>query len=504
VPKSLDTTPETTNVDLTTVVPSEPLDNYKRICARLAFLEGKEQNYLTQQGFTVENALVKEVQGQIEQTEAQKKNLEEQYPMLSALVIPSSNPILGRQAEALIDLKIESEQIAGLKAKIQALNLQLNQVWAEATNFQKVEVAISELEQKKQVEEANLKYFMGNLEETRVDEALGEDKAANISVIQAPSPPGKGWSKTFKKKVAMVAAGGIFGGLALAFLIELFLDRSIKRPADIETKLRLPLLISIPATAGNDHLPLFTSRHRLFLEDAGDNESGTTGPDAPPQGDGLDLPRRQHPLHRFYEGLRDRLIVYFETRNLTHKPKLVAVTSCGAGAGVSSIAAGLASSLSETGDGNVLLVNISGEQGVAHQFYRGKLGCSLDEALAPDKKQGMLVKADLYAATEQTDGDILPANLPQKISTLMPKLKASQFDYIIFDMPPVNQTSVTARLSGLMDMVLLVIESEKTNQEVVQRVNKLLAESKANVSTVLNKTRNYIPIKLHREYLNDA
>ena len=208
---------------------------------------------------------------------------------------------------------------------------------------------------------------------------------------------------------------------------------------------------------------------------------------------GLDLPKRQHPLHRFYEGLRDRLIVYFETRNLTHKPKLVAVTSCGKGAGVSSIAAGLAASLSETGDGNVLLVNISGEQGAAQQFYKGKPGCSLDEALATDKKQGALVKANLYTTTEQTDGDMLPANLPQKISTLMPKLKASEYDYIIFDMPPVSQTSVTARLSGLMDMVLLVIESEKTNQDVVKRVNQLLAESKAKVSTVLNKTRNYIP-----------
>jgi Mrp family chromosome partitioning ATPase len=200
--------------------------------------------------------------------------------------------------------------------------------------------------------------------------------------------------------------------------------------------------------------------------------------------------------------------VYFETRNLNHKPKLVAVTSCGKGAGVSSIATGLAASLSETGDGNVLLVNISGEQGAAQQFYKGRPGYSLDEALkavamANDKKQGALVKANLYTTTEQTDGYMLPANLPKKIAALMPKLKASEYDYIIFDMPPVNQTSVTARLAGLMDMVLLVIESEKTNQDVVKRVNQLLAESKAKVGTVLNKTHNYVPARLHQEYLND-
>ncbi len=499
--KSFGTAPETTNFDLATGVPPEQVDNYKRICTSLTLLEGKEQNYLTQQGFSEENNLVKEVRQQIGQTEALKKGLEKQYPKLTDLSIsPASNPISGQPAEASIDLKAESDQIAGLKAKIQALNLQLNQVWAEATNFQKVEMTISELEQKEQVEEANLRYFMGNLEKTRIDETLGEDKAANISVIQAPSPPGKGWSKPFKKKVAMVAAGGIFGGLALAFLIELFLDRSIKRPTDIETKLRLPLFISIPVLAGNGHRHMVKNGSNLRLLEAGDNERETAGEEEP----GVVIRNSQHPLHRFYEGLRDRLIVYFETRNLNHKPKLVAVTSCGAGAGVSSIATGLAASLSEIGDGNVLLVNISGEQGAAQHFYKGKPGCSLDEALETGEKQSALVKANLSTITKQADGDMLPANLPQKISTLMPKLKASEFEYIIFDMPPVSQTSATARLAGLMDMVLLVIESEKTNQDVVKRVNQLLAESKAKVSTVLNKTRNYIPTRLHQEFLNDV
>ena len=85
----------------------------------------------------------------------------------------------------------------------------------------------------------------------------------------------------------------------------------------------------------------------------------------------------------------------------------------------------------------------------------------------------------------------------------MPKLKASDFDYIIFDMPPVSQTSVTPRLAGLMDMVLLVIESEKTNRDTIQRATALLAESKANVSTVLNKVKTYVPTRLHQEFLDD-
>ena len=119
-------------------------------------------------------------------------------------------------------------------------------------------------------------------------------------------------------------------------------------------------------------------------------------------------------------------------------------------------------------------------------------------------KESAHVKANLYVASEPAGDERVSSLVPTRLASLVPKLKASSYDYIIFDMPPVSQTSVTARLSGLMDMVLLVIESEKTNQDVVKRANQLLVESKARVSTVLNKTRNYIPPRLHQEFLDNV
>ena len=89
--------------------------------------------------------------------------------------------------------------------------------------------------------------------------------------------------------------------------------------------------------------------------------------------------------------------------------------------------------------------------------------------------------------------------LPNRFANLMPKMKESDYDYIIFDLPPVSPTSMTPRLARLMDMVLLVIEAEKTSQDVVKQATSLLAESKANVTAVLNKTRRYVPAQLHQE-----
>ena len=47
--------------------------------------------------------------------------------------------------------------------------------------------------------------------------------------------------------------GGLGFGLILAFMIELVLDRSVKRAVEIEYKLHLPLFISIPDVNLNGH-----------------------------------------------------------------------------------------------------------------------------------------------------------------------------------------------------------------------------------------------------------
>jgi len=207
----------------------------------------------------------------------------------------------------------------------------------------------------------------------------------------------------------------------------------------------------------------------------------------------------RHALRPFYDTLRDRLITYFEVKNLTHNPKLVALTSCGDRAGVSSTAAGLAAALSETGEGNVLLVDMNAERGAAHHFYKGHLSCGIDEALKKDKRHEALVQDNLYVVSEGANEDSLPRVLPKRFTSLVPKLKASDYDYIIFDMPPMSQISITPRLARFMDMVMVVVESEKTNREVVQRAVNMLTETRANVGIVLNKRKHYVPNRIRQE-----
>jgi len=480
-----------TNAEI--AVSPDKVDEYRNLCTRLDLLQKKEQELLLQ--YTDQSVPIKDLHAQIADDKRLKLQLEKEEPGLTRLAAAVS-----QASQPGISLSDDAAQIELLETRINILNSQLTQLQNEAAKIDESKAIIADLGRREQRQEAELEYFQRNLEQTRINELIGDGKVPGISPIQSPSSPVKERSKKLKKMAAMCAAGGVGAGLALAFLMEMLLDRSLRRPIEIETKLGLPVLISIPDFSRNGHLGAKRMAGNAPLLLAETASPGTGGNPAL----ALASQSRQQRLRPFCNGLRDRLIIHFEIKNVTHKPKLVAVTSCGKGAGVSSVAAGVAASLSETGDGKVLLVDMNVEGGAAQLFYKGKLGCGLDAALEIEARKGAQIQENLYVAAEPMDrSEQLPSILPSHFMGLIPKLRASDYDYIIFDMPAVTQTSLTPRLARVMDMVLLVIESEKTDQDVAGKVVSLLAESAARVTTVLNKAHSYVPARLHQEFLND-
>jgi succinoglycan biosynthesis transport protein ExoP len=489
--------PENKPVEAETPLPQAKIDEYQTVLARYSLLQKREQELLTL--FTPENSRVKEVRGQLAEAETAKRKLEEENPALIRTAVTTNSTNAVPQSPGAFDYASETMRIGALQAKLKVLNAQMEQVRAQAATVDQMEGTILELLRKKELEEANYRYYAARLEQSRINEALGTGKVSNISEIQTPTPPAQDRKKILQI-MAGLAVGGIALGLAWAFAYELFLDHSVRRPIDVERMLGLPLFLSIPVI-GNKKKP---RKAKKTAETLNTEESPATGPSS------TALVQRDAEQSRlavtsqllyFHETLRDRLISYFESVNLTHKPKLVAVTGLDNGSGVTTTAAGLASCLSETGEGNVLLVDMTAGQGAAQQFYRGQKVCGLEEILSA--RASAQVEDNLFVVVEEPGRDRLSRILPQRFNKLVPQLKASNFDYIIFDMPPVSQISITPRLAGFMDMVLLVIESEKTNRDLVERATALLTQSKAHVGAVLNKTQTYVPKRLHQDSLSN-
>lgn len=407
----------------TTPPDNEIVNHYQALVGKLEILRKAQSELLTH--FTAESRMVKGKQATLDELEKEKVTLEKKYPALITTVATNA----GSTATSVNEIILERARLAGLVTRSEELKAHVETLRQRARDLNEVAPKITELERAQDVQETSYRYYGTSLEKARVDAGLNSSHMPNINVVQNPSPAVRS-TKDLKKIVIGLIGAGMVTGLGLAMLIELVLDRTVKRARELEARLQLPLMLSIPA---------FPAFGRLRLAASNGNGSEETETAVEPEGEFL---------RPFCEAILDRLSLFFEANNLAHKPKLVAVTSLSKNAGVSTLAAGLAETLSEAGEYKVLLVD---EPMVPKKFYR-----------------------------------------------LMSQYKESKLDYVIFDMPSIGDTSSTLPMAGFMDKVLLVVEAAKSGRETVKRAYAQLS-AKTDVSVIFNKSRSYGPKWLEGE-----
>jgi polysaccharide biosynthesis transport protein len=471
---------------------------YTKAKARLYSLQADKDKY-DERGLSSENSTVKTNLAEIGIAQNAVDEMEKENPALLAVVSDSTGKATGPDPRLAYEAELVNVEV--LQTNIINQEEEMQRVYSRGTNLVQLDSTVKQLEGQVGSLTADLARTQANLDGLAAQ--AGSTGRAGVTPIDSPTPPTRDLQKA-PKVIAEIAAGGLGLGLALAVLLELVLDRSFKRPQEVVHRLKLPFFLAIPYMNGKMKLRLPAGGKNVKLLKPASEES-EAAPEEQKSGalmpafDGMIPPwDEKHALRPFHETLRDRLVSYFEEIGLTHKPKLVAVTGCDEGAGVSTIASGLASSLSETGEGNVLLVSMNSGDGEAHHFYKGRLTLGIDEVLHHESRGEAKVQDNLYVVKESSNAK-LPSFLPKRFGHLVDKIKASDYDYIIFDMPPVTQISVTPRLARFMDTVLLVVEAEKTHHDAAQRAAALLVQSRANVGVVMNKTRTYVPKRLLQE-----
>ena len=457
---------------------SAEIQQYQILVDRLAQLRKAAVDISAK--YTSENPLVKSNEAQIAEADGQKRALESKFPELASKASDAS-------AHGHTDLVSERAKLAGCIGKVGALKARLREVQAKVTQLANLGPPIAELERRRDLEEANYKYFEGALEKARIDEALDPTKIPNISAVQIPSPPTL-VTKTRDKIALGLAGGGLALGIAFSLLSDLLLNRTVKRPLELERQLGVPLLLSIPDAGTNGLLRLPSgSNHEAGGSAPGGNGRAPVAPWSP-----------SHFIRPYCEVIRDRFTLYFELRQLTHKPKLIGVAAFSPDAGTSTLAAGLAAALSESDDGKVLLVDANLGPTDVHPFFKGKPAYPLANALNSPASMDP-ASENLYLATVGSAQNGIAKLGVRKFFDLMPNLKASDYDYIIFDLPPLSQISPTWGMSAFMDKMLLVVEAEKNDRDLVKRGYAKLQTERNNVSVVFNKARSFGPKWLSSE-----
>jgi polysaccharide biosynthesis transport protein len=469
--------------------PPGVVSEYRSIAEMIGFLRKRDMELRIK--FKPGNQLLVLSRQQLETQEAKLRELEQKYPgLMDQAASPSTTDPTNPRAKWIT----EKAGVAALQAKIEVLNAHLKEIGEQFGREYTVGARVEVLQRERDMLDAEYRTLETNLKNARVDRTLDPSRMPNITIFQHPTEPVRTLDEKMQKIILGIAGSGFAVGLALAFIIELLFNRKISRPVEIQTRLQLPLLLSIPYLGGK-------TRGRFMLPGAADLpllggdenlELAVTSGEVPKSS----LARSEHFILPYAETLRDRIIFNFEINNVIHKPKFVAVTGLSEGAGASTIAAGLAKSFSEINGSKVLLVDLSSLHPEQNPFFGEMPLLSLNGALELTEKKDFKEAADklFYAsALARRDDTGLTSFTPIQLYELMPRLQASAYDYIVFDMPMVDETSRTLAMAGMMDKVLLVLDAENTSRDALKWGYSELVKGKADVSCIFNKTRTVGP-----------
>lgn len=175
---------------------------------------------------------------------------------------------------------------------------------------------------------------------------------------------------------------------------------------------------------------------------------------------------------------------------------VIGVAACEPNAGVSTIAGCLAVRAAEMQFGNVLLVDGNFARARQHKNFKSKNKCGLadvlyrgatvDEAVTGTGVTGLSL---MSAGSAVNPGGVNP----DAANALMHELRMSH-QVIIFDLPPIRNTSQSFLLTKLADGVVIVVDASNTGRNLVRRAMSLLNDWDVDVfGSILNRARRTLP-----------
>jgi capsular exopolysaccharide synthesis family protein len=178
--------------------------------------------------------------------------------------------------------------------------------------------------------------------------------------------------------------------------------------------------------------------------------------------------------------------------------RVVLLAAADAGAGTSTVARGLASTMAVNGEIDTLLIEANLRHPEVHAAYKVARAPGITDYVMGDATIDECVRK-----TTEPHLSILPAGRPavapprvladERVDELLKNLR-NRFELVVFDSAPLIPFAEGLQLSRKVDGVIIVIRSAVTKQQAIQRVLLTLEDAKANVlGSVLNGRKFYIP-----------
>jgi len=381
----------------------------------------------------------------------------------------------------------ERAALSSFQAKVESLRAQLATTREGLKTLNDADLRITAMKREISVQEANYRRYVDNLEQSRIDRALESEKISNIGVVQPATLP---TSPVPQRRMLTLALGllvGFLGALGLAFLHK-YIDHSIRTPEDVKEKLLLPTLAYIPRVRVNRICPAGKQRRRISVSDKEMKSVPTR----------WQIPTR---IRGNYSAFREELLL--KLNGHSKAPHLLGIIGCHRGEGVSTVAANISAMLAQRGRGRVLLVDMNIRCPSTHQIFNTRLEPGLADIVTTDQAYADVITPqrfrNLHILTAGMQNGSPPGIFqPARFAKLIKSMK-KDYRHVVLDMPAMKEVRSAARLAGLCDGVVLVVEAERLRWEVLREAKAQLLKWNANtLGVVLNKRRFPIPEWLYR------
>ena len=403
----------------------------------------------------------------LEEKEAALKNLLQQRTVQSLGYQTQINPArlqIGQVKQELASdfVRLHSERL-GLGQKIESLS-ELRNMYKDRTNdIPNLERKQTQLEQRLSIAQKSYENLETRLQEIKLAE---NQTVGNASIVEyakkvVPSPQAN-------KKRFMITFGSLFVGSLLsigsAYFVDL-IDRRLKSTKEAEALFGYTLLGLIPKFDTNNN----TSAVKEKITGVSERVIVATSP--------------RTVIHEAYQMLQANL----KFISLDKKVRSIVVTSSIAGEGKTEVAANLAAVMAQVGR-RVLLIDADMRQPSQHHLWGFINSIGLSNVMVGENDLEDAVQTVTENLSVLTVG-VMPPNplalIDSERMTNFIEMLSINYDYIVFDTPPLVGTAETAVLSQMVDGVLMVVRPGFVDSASANAAKSLLERSEANVLGII-------------------
>lgn len=303
--------------------------------------------------------------------------------------------------------------------------------------------------------DTNRQLYDGLLQRYKEVGIAGGVGANNVSVVDAARPPGSPFTPNTMLNMLLGLLAGLLVGGMLAFLLEQ-LDESILAPHDLEQKLNLPLLGSIPRVADG-------VTPTEMLEDS------------------------KSPMSEAYLSVMTAL--RFATSH--GAPRAIVITSARAEEGKSTTSLAIARNFAALGK-SVVLMDGDMRNPSVHKLFGLPNTQGLSNALAGEDDVGKLINATGNGKLGVMTAGPIPPNpaellAGQRLGEVVAKLLES-VDHVVIDGPPVMGLADAPLIASNVEATVFVIAAKDTRAKAARVAIRRLIDVHAHiVGAVLTK-----------------